>query len=72
MADFESPGAEGRIYRPCAEFFNGKCQTEGSRFGSSLGTLEGLCPDSEILKGWEVMNDGENASQGICISLVLF
>ncbi len=26
----------------------------GSRFGRSLGTLEGLCPDSEILDGYEV------------------
>lgn len=30
------------------------CTHGGSRFGSSLGTLEGLCPDSEILEGYEV------------------
>ena len=30
------------------------CTHGGSRFGSSLSTLEGLCPDSEILEGYEV------------------
>lgn len=30
------------------------CTHGGSQFGSSLGTLEELCPDSEILEGYEV------------------